>query len=102
MNKLKSRLASLPVYLYLLPLFFVFHGFNEFFFLIPVSTALKLILSYIGVGLGLTLVFWLLYRSFRKASLMAFFLLAFILFYGSIHDFFKARIPGSFFVRYTF
>src|SRR3954468_23748240 len=102
MDNKKSFPASWPIYLYLLPLFFVFHGFNEYFFLIPVSDALHLVLVYTAYGVAGVLLFWLLFRSFRKATLVSFLLLAFFLFYGSIHDFFKAHFPNSFFVRYSF
>ncbi len=101
-NKLLHIIRTKPVFLYLLPVFFVLHGFAENYDLIPVKNAVILVLVYSGVAFILSLLFWLLYRNFLKANLMAFLLLSYQFFYGSVHNFLKDNFAGSFIAKYSF
>ena len=102
MSKLKTFLQTKPVYLYLLPVFFVLHGFTENFFLIPVKDALLLITKYLTTSLLLSLVFWAIYRNFHKANLAAFLIIAFNFFFGSVFDVLKSNFANTFVVKYSF
>lgn len=91
-----------PVYLFLLPLFFVMHGFNENFELIAAKDAFILFLLYMGVSalvLGLS---WLVYRNLSKAGFFSFLLMSYFFFFGSAHDFVKKITNEGLLSRYTF
>ena len=74
------------IFLFLLPLFFVLHGMNEQFWLVPVKDALVLLLIYWVAAVILFFLCRLLFRDNDKAALAAFLLMAFHFFFGSIHD----------------
>lgn len=101
-DKLRHIIRTKPIFLFLLPPFFVLHGFRENFDFIPVKDAFLLTAVYIGVSILLSLLCWLLYRNFIKANLVAFFIMAFNFFFGSAHDLLKKIVPGSFITKYTF
>src|SRR5687768_7560934 len=99
-DKLLHILRSKPVFLYLLPVFFVLHGFTENYDFIPVRDATLLTLVYLGVSVLFALLFWILYRNFTKANLAAFSLMLFNFFFGSVHDFLKRLFDGAFITKY--
>ena len=102
MYKLKTFFQTKPVFLYLLPVFFVLHGFTDNYALVPVKDALILVIQYFGISLLFALLFWLLYRNFHKANLVAFFIMAFNFFFGSVHDFLKANFNHTLIIRFSF
>ncbi len=99
---MKQFFTKYPVFLYLLPVFFVLHGFTENYDFIPVKASLLLAGMYMGAAFLLSLISWLLFRNFIKASIIAFLLLAFQFFFGSVHDTIKNTFPGSFVGKYSF
>ncbi len=99
---MKKLLLKYPFFLFLLPVFFVLHGLNENAGLVPVTGAAMLLLFYLGVSIGLLLFFYLFYRQFRKAALIAFSLLAYQFFFGAVQDLFRDLFPGSFINKYSF
>jgi len=101
-DKLLHILRTKPVFLFLLPPFFVLHGYNENYNFIPVKDALILTGVYLAASLFFSLLCWLLYRSFTKANLVAFCIMAFNFFFGTVHDSLKKLFPGSFITKYIF
>ena len=101
-DKLLHIIRTKPIFLFLLPPFFVLHGFSENYDFIPVKDALLLTAVYTGFSIIFSLLCRLLYRNFIKANLAAFFIMAFHFFFGSAHDFIKKILPGSFITKYTF
>lgn len=99
---MKKILLKYPFFLFLLPLFWVLHGLNENAGLVPVAGAAMLLLFYLGIALGMLLFFYLFYRQFRKAALIAFSLLAYQFFFGAVQDLFRDLLPGSFINKYSF
>jgi hypothetical protein len=89
-------------FLFLLPLFFVFHGFTENYYAIPTGEALELLGAYTLVSLLLFFTAWLFYRNVFKAALFSFFLLSFNFFFGALQDFLKSFFDDVFFTRYSF
>ncbi len=89
-----------PLFLYLLPLFFVLHGFMENYDFVPVKDALLLTAMYIGFSILFLLLFWLLFRDFTKAAIAASYIMAFHFFFGGIHDLLKKVAQGSFASKY--
>lgn len=90
-----------PIYLFLLPLFFVVHGLSERYPLSAADIAI-LLLIYWGVSLLLFVFFRLFFKDAQKAGFLAFLLMAFNFFFGSAHDFLKEHIGKSIVVKYSF
>ncbi len=95
-------LKTKSFFLFLLPVFFVLHGFIENYDFVPVKDAVLLTAVYLGSSLLIVLLSWLLFRDFTKAALFAFCILCLHFFFGSIHDFVKKTAPGSFIAKYSF
>ena len=102
MNRIQQFLQHQPLFLLLLPVFFVLHGFNENFHSALANASLILALKYIGIAMALTALAWLLFRDLFKAALFSFFLLCIYFFFGSAHDFLKTYFTNSFLSRYSF
>lgn len=101
-SRTKLFLEKWPVFLYLLPVFFVLHGYMENYDFVPVKDAFLLVGLYFAFSTGFSLLAWLLYRNFKKANLFSFCIMAFHFFFGSVHDGLKRIFPGSFISKYTF
>ncbi len=82
----KLPLASRPFFVFLLPLFFVVHGFAENAILRPFGIAAILLGSYLALALVLTGIFRLLFRNTMKAALLTTAVLAIQFFFGAIKD----------------
>lgn len=95
-------LKKYPLFLFLLPVFFVLHGYTENYDFIPVTDALLLLLLYLGFAILFLFLFRLYYKNWMKAAIMAFLLMAFHFFFGSMQDVLRKTLPGSFFSKYTF
>jgi hypothetical protein len=89
-------------FLFLLPLFFVFHGYNEYYGKITVPDGLLLLLEYEALMSVVVLFFFLLFRSFRKAALYTIILFSFHFFFGAGHDWLKETVPGTVLIKYSF
>src|SRR5947209_20560583 len=102
--KNKFHLFSLrkELYLLLLPVFFILHGFTENYFLLPVSDAFLLLFYYLAIIIILCLIFFFIFKSWDKASLFTFLSLAYHFLFGSIHDTIIKLIGSSFITRYLF
>src|SRR5687767_9645581 len=101
-NKFLHIIKRKPVFLFLLPAFFVLHGYLENFKFVPIKDAFLLFSIYIAASLLFSLLFYWLYRSFTKAALAAFLIMAFHLFFGVVHDTVKNLFPGTFVTKYAF
>jgi hypothetical protein len=99
---MKQFFKTKPLFLFLLPVFFVLHGYTDNYNFIPIKDALLLTGLYIGSSIILSLLFWLFFRNFYKANLIAFLLMAFHFFFGSMHDGLKNIAGNSFITKYTF
>ena len=95
-------LKKQPIFLYLLSLFFVLHGFSENYDTVLAKDALTLLLKYLAFAGFATLLFWLLYKNFTKASLIVFLLMAYNFFFGTVHDFLSPFIGNTFLLKYSF
>jgi hypothetical protein len=101
-NRFLYLLKTKPIYAYLLSVFFVFHGSVQNFDFVPVTDALLLTVTYLFATLVLVLLCWLLYRNFARACLLAFLIMTFHFFFGSMHDFLKELFPTMFLSKYSF
>jgi sulfatase-like protein len=100
-DKLIKLLKTKAVFIFLLPVFFVLHGFTENFYFVPIIDAVFLTLLYIAFSLIFACGFWLLYRNWAKACLITVLIMGFHFFFGSMHDNLKKLFPGTFITRYT-
>src|ERR1043165_1947311 len=89
-------------FLFLLPVFFVFHGYVENYSLVPVPDALFLLFYYVIAFVLIDLLLFLFFRSWRKSSLMTAALMMIHFFFGSFHDFIKSLFGSVFITSYTF
>ncbi len=90
------------LFLILLPVFFIYSGYNELFGFLPPLLVLKnLVILFVCVFFFLGLSFFL-FQNRKKAAVFTFFTAIYFLLFGFIHDSLKKIIPVSFFVTYTF
>lgn len=97
-----KKLITLPVYLLLLPVFFVLHGFLENYGFLSLKDAAMLLLSYLILSLCICVFSYFFFRDLKKAALITGIWMAFFFFFGAIHEFLKANSPIRFFSRYIF
>ncbi|NML21128.1 sulfatase-like hydrolase/transferase [Pseudoflavitalea sp. G-6-1-2] len=98
---MKEALRSIPFYAFLLPLFFVLHGFVELWSFHSFADYLPLLLLYTGCTLIVLLLFRWITGNWRKAALITTFLTGFYLFFGAIFDFLKAHSPFAALYKYS-
>lgn len=95
-------LKTKPLYLLLLPVFFVLHGFLENFGFVGTKDATVLCLSYIFLTVNIVFFSWLIFRNWTKASLMTTLWMSFFFFFGALHEFLRERSPVQFISQYRF
>lgn len=90
------------IFLFLLPVFFVLHGYAENYNLVTVKEAIIIASFYIGVAIMTSFLTWLFYRNYSKSCLFGFCILAVQFFFGSVQDFLRYAFPNTFIVKYVF
>jgi sulfatase-like protein len=88
---MKKILQQTPLFLFLVPVFFILHGYAENFGNITIGNCLLLTVTYTGAAALLYFIFLFFLKNYLKAALMAAYLFSFYCFYGAIHDFLKAH-----------
>jgi len=86
------------LFVFLLPFFFVLHGFSENFDLVPLKPALRLTFWYILVSAAFLLVYRLVFKSVVKAGLMTFFTMSyhfFLKYAGPAKQIFSPKLCGK-------
>jgi uncharacterized membrane protein YhdT len=99
-QKLSAFFNRYPLYVLLVPFFFVLHGYNENVGFIGGGDILLLVGVY---SAGALLVFglcFLVYRNRVKAAMMTFCIMSFYLFFGAFRDFLKMQWPVAARYRY--
>ncbi len=91
-----------PLYLILLPIFFVLHGFVENFGFIDPKEAGILLISYLFLTMSIATFSWFFFRNWNRASLITIFWMSFFFFFGALHEFLKEHSPVELFSRYSF
>ena len=100
-SHMKEHFSTKPYFLFLLPLFFVLHGYLEFIGFASFKSLLPLLLTYLGCIILLWLLLIPIFRNKAKAALMCMALAGFYLFFGAIFDFLKAHSPWPFLYKYS-
>jgi len=101
-GKLIIFLKSYPLFLYLLPVFFVLHGCLENYDFVPLKDAALLAGIYLGWSIFFLLLFRLLFKEWLKAAIVAFLVMAFHFFFGAMQDGLRHALHGSFLSKYSF
>ncbi len=101
MHKVIQFIKTRPLFLLLLPFFFFLHILNENFAPVLFNDCFLLILAGMAMSLCLYGLFFLFYKNSRKAALLSFFIIAFVLFFGSMYDFVLAKMGRIFLLKYT-
>lgn len=86
----------------LLPIFFVLHGYTQYFTVIPFVDVIKLLGGYLLVTILVSMISLLFFHSWKKAAIFTFMVMAYNFFFGAIHDTLKKIWPQGFFTSYTF
>ncbi len=86
---MKNNPGQWPLFLFLLPVFFVFHGFVENARYIYFPDCLPLMGKYLIASLILFVPMYIFLKNGIKAGLAASFVMAFYLFFGYFHDFLR-------------
>src|SRR5689334_10858808 len=95
-------MKKIALYLMLLPIFFVLHGFVENFGFVGIRDCILLCLYYFAIAAILWAVSYLIFKNWRKSALFAFCLMSFYFFYGAVHDFLKLHVEWRLFSRHGF
>ena len=90
------------IFPFLLPVFFVLHGFIANYSAVYVADALLLIFFYMVITVIIAGIGWLFYRDITKASLFAFLVMAYHFFFGFIQDALTDLAPHSIVSQYRF
>ena len=102
-HPLKSRPKLQRFYfLFLLPVFFVLHGYAENFGFISAQDAFLLTASYCTMSAAILLFSYFFFRNWSRAALITAFWMAVFFFFGAFHDFMKQHSPVHLFSRYIF
>ena len=88
--------------LILLAIFFILHGYNENFGIIPSELIASLFIKYVLISLAIFVFSLLLFRSRSKAFLYSLCLLFIYYFFGAFYDILKKNIGSGFFTSYKF
>ena len=94
-----SKLQSYALYLILLPVFFVLHGYLENYGFISPGEGALLALVYTASTLVVAIICWLFFRNITRAALVAFMIMAGYFFFGALYDLLKAH-AAPFFSKY--
>ncbi len=88
------QLKKQALFVVLIPLFFVIHGFKENFGFIGAADAALLMLTYCIAAIALYLVSFIFLRDKIRSALFASFIFSGYLFFGAIYDFLKEYISA--------
>jgi len=102
MKNLLQRFKKNPFFHWLLPVFFVLHGFTDYYPFIPLKESSFLLLVYLFAALVFFGIVYFFYRDSFKAALYVFILLCFYFFFGPMHDALKSWTTNGFISSYSF
>ena len=101
-QKVRQFISRYPLFLILLPLFFIYSGYNELFGFLSFSfVAWNFTIIFAAISVFLLLSFLLL-KSFSKTAIFTFIISLFSLVFGYLHDSLKRFFPESILVKFTF
>lgn len=102
MNKITTFLRTNSLYLVLLPVFFVLHGYLENFGFVSLRDAAILCLTYILLTISINLFSYIFFRNWTKAAVITVVWMSFFFFFGAVHEFLKSHPVLEVFGHYRF
>src|SRR6478672_7345272 len=100
MVMIKNFIDKNYIYVFFLPLFFLLHGLNENYGIIPVKVIMQLLMVYISITVFVVVLSLFLLKNSTRATAFSFYILSVFFLFGAMHDFLKSTISNSFFVSY--
>jgi len=88
------------LFLFLFPVFFVLHGYNENFGIIPFSVILSLLIKYFIITLAIIIANLVLFGVVEKTFLYSFYLLLLFFLFGRLYDTLHDLFTGSLIYSY--
>ncbi|MFN2437701.1 MAG: sulfatase-like hydrolase/transferase [Chitinophagaceae bacterium] len=89
-------------FIFLLPVFFILHAYVGNFPLISLKDVISVLAWSLLATLIISLLFFVVFRDWRKAAIYAFSLLCFQFCFGIVHDSLKKIAGNTFIVKYSF
>lgn len=97
-----NKKFAFPWYIFLLPLFYTLHIYNDYFGIFNIGIILKYLAYYLVLSLVIFFITFLFFKNSTKAAIWTVVFLTVFFFWGAAHDFLKnLRLP-SFLVSYSF
>jgi hypothetical protein len=96
------NLKVFPWYIFLLPLFFIWHKMNEYFGLFPIRFGTRFLIYYIALAIIIFLIGNAIFKNAIKAGVWSTSILIIFLFWGSFQDYLKSLPTPAFFYSYRF
>ncbi|MBK8088638.1 MAG: sulfatase-like hydrolase/transferase [Chitinophagaceae bacterium] len=100
-QKVKTFLKAWPFFLLLLPVFFIYSGYNELFGFLSVKFLLVNFLFIVTGTLVVLTISFLLFRNGAKAAIFTFFFCLICLSFGYLHDSLKQLNLSPFLTKFT-
>ncbi len=94
--------AVFPWHIFLLPLFYVLHIYNEYFGILAIAIAIKFLFYYLLLSIAIFSISFLLFKNTIKAGAWTILFLIFFFFFGAMHDFLKSFHLPAFLISYKF
>lgn len=101
-ERIKAKGIINALLIQLIPLFFILHGYNESFGLIPSSTIIYLFLKYCLITNIVFLISVFFLRDINRSTTFALYILLIFFFFGAFHDSVKKFLSNTFLVSYSF
>ncbi len=97
-----SKRTVFPWHIFLLPLFYVLHVYNEYFGIFNINIALRFLSYYLAFSIALFAIALWFFKNSIKAGTWTILFLIFFFFFGALHDFLKSLQLPAFLVSYSF
>ena len=97
-----KKTTVFPWYIFLLPLFYILHVYNDYFGILDIGLVSLYLLYYLLLSLIVFSIAFLLFRNSAKAGILTISFLIVFFFFGAAHYFLKTLHTPSFFVSYKF
>jgi hypothetical protein len=101
-DRIKTIVKTKHLFIYLLPIFFVLHGFTENYILVKVKDALVILAAYIFAAYFIAAVVFLFFKDRYKARLFTFSLLFINFFFGVVVEWLNRIAKDSVLTKYSF
>jgi hypothetical protein len=101
-TKMFLRELKKVFYIFLIPLFFIFHSYLESFPAIAFPEVLQVLAVHTLLAFAFFMILFLIIKSARKTAISFFFISVLFYLFGPLHDVLKDLLPDSLFIRYSF